>query len=288
MKRHTAVMKILVAFLLLLALTSWLLPFCTIGEAGDSKTISGIEVLKAGAEAGYEYYTEGHVDDDFQIGEQLTWGELKVQLNEMNRQTKFEMILFGTIVLSSVTLSGIAMILTLTTGKRGLIAATVLTGLASFGNLILIFFYRQGRSGGSVPVIAGTGLYAFFLLSEIAFLILFLLWVTGGYQNPKQKKKRPRCKKKKSGKRRKKRKKKANRTSSARNRSKRTRTQRKKGWSQQIEELPDEELMDYIEQQDDSYTKKVLEKEENAFMDYSTIQINEITEILKEVSDQKD
>ena len=67
MRKHGRLMKNIAGLLLLLALLSLLLPFCKFNAGDGNMTLSGIEVIKTGGKAGYTYFKEGRLSENYVI-----------------------------------------------------------------------------------------------------------------------------------------------------------------------------------------------------------------------------
>ena len=65
MRTYGRILKNIAAVETLLALLSLLLPFCRIPANGQNLVLSGMDVAKAGAGAGYTYFTTGSIPDTF-------------------------------------------------------------------------------------------------------------------------------------------------------------------------------------------------------------------------------
>lgn len=323
MKRHTAVIKFLAAFILLLALTSMLLPFCVITTASESKSVSGMKVLKISADAGYEYYSQGSIENDYLLVDQLTWGELKDSVQLMSQNDIFKIVICLLFVVLPILFCFIAMLAAIFGGRKSLIAATVLLGFTLLENSVLMiaFYGLRNRIAGDILLEPSIGIYAFILFCAIAFVILVLLWITGGFRESERKKReslqkdkrkerqitsRKRNVKRRGRKRRRKgkkcqsvfnRKKKRSKPSTKSEKNpangsvedkKEVQTNQQTEFNLDMEqelstiEFPEDELIYYDETDHSSPRKKTILEEENGLLDCTTIEINKITsEVLK-------
>ena len=191
MKRYAAFLKNIAALILLIALTSLLLPFCKITTATKSTTVSGMGILKIGAEVSYEYYKNGSIDEDYVIWDDLTWGEVKGSATYAMEHDELQKVVIGSVIASlPILFCFLSMILILMArGIKTMILPTMLIAMASVENFVLmvVFFKLQKVFSTYVDIRLLIGVYAFTALSAIALMILVLLWLTGGFLKPKQK-----------------------------------------------------------------------------------------------------
>ena len=84
MRKHGRLMKNIAGLLLLLALLSLLLPFCKFNAGDGNMTLSGIEVIKTGGKAGYTYFKEGRLSENYVIKAPYTWGDIRDSVSYIN------------------------------------------------------------------------------------------------------------------------------------------------------------------------------------------------------------
>ena len=194
MKRHAAFLKNIAALIMLVALASLLLPFCKITTENVSITVSGMEVVKTGAGVGYEYLSQGQVDDDYVLWNKLTWGTMRGSITSTMNQNELQKgIVCGAIASLPILFCFLAMIFTfMARGKKTMILPTLLLTLALLENivLILVFFKLRQMLLPSIDVTLLIGMYAFTILSGVALTILVLLWITGGFAKPRDRRRR--------------------------------------------------------------------------------------------------
>ena len=86
MRKHGRLLKNISGLLLLLALLSLLLPFCRFNAAGQSVTLSGADVISAGARAGYSYIQNGQVSENLIVKDPFTWGDVRGGLTVLPKE----------------------------------------------------------------------------------------------------------------------------------------------------------------------------------------------------------
>lgn len=195
MKQFGAVGKTLAAWIMLFALLSFILPCFQITTPVKTTSISGYEMIKIGAGVGYEYYSKGSVNSDYELKDGLTWGALKSSVNyavENNALRKAE--LAGVVCVFPVIFCFLAMILTfMAIGKKTMLLPTFLIALAFLENVLIILgfgtlekLFLSYAEGSGVSLLLMIGIYAFTLLCGIAFAIILLLWFMGGFNRPER------------------------------------------------------------------------------------------------------
>ncbi len=191
MKKHAAILKNTASLILLIALLSLLLPFCRITTETKTITVSGMEVLKIGADAGYEYYSNGRIDHDYVVWDDLTWGDIEGGVTALD-QKELRNVVIGIVIASLPVLFCLISIVFIlfARGKKGMILPTLLIALALLQNIMMILAFFKLRHL-LLPYVALTlliGIYAFTIWNGITLAILILLWLTGGFSKPEQKK----------------------------------------------------------------------------------------------------
>lgn len=190
MKRYGLHFKNIAAVLMLVALASLLLPFCKVTTSGTTTKISGIGLIKIGADLGVEYAKNGTIENEYKLTDHLTWGDVKLAAEYASKQHQTRQIaLGGAALLLPMGLIFLALILTLfATGKISMILPTLFTLFAVMENALLIGAFpivqRQllGESGVKIGFLIG--IYAFTILCAVALAILIMVWVTGGFNPP--------------------------------------------------------------------------------------------------------
>lgn len=188
MKRHAALFKNIAAFIMLMALIALLLPLCEITAGNNSETVSGLEVLKIGMNAGYEYYRTGSIENNYVLAGSLTWGDIKAGVMYAAESGRLKSAIVGSVIAGlPVVFCFLSMLFTFTArGKKTMILPTLLIALTFLENIILIviFFRLQKLLFLYIDITLLVGMYAFAALSGIALVILGLLWLTGGFIKP--------------------------------------------------------------------------------------------------------
>ncbi|MDO5520438.1 MAG: hypothetical protein Q4G58_08100 [bacterium] len=199
MKRYGSFFKNIAALIMLLALLSLLLPVCKITTNKKTSTVSGIGIMKIGADLGYEYYKNGTIKNNYVVVDTVTWGELKGGVNEGVQHKEFKKaIVVGVVVILPVLFCFLAMLFTfMAGGKIAMMFPTILIGLASFETIVgvggfskiqKLLLQNADDAGASLSLAIGT--YAFMLLCILAFGIILALWVTGGFNRPTKRERR--------------------------------------------------------------------------------------------------
>lgn len=191
MKRHATFFKNIAAFIMLIALIALLLPLFKITTVTESTTISGLEVLKIGMDAGYEYYSKGKIDNDYVLGDSLTWEDIKDSVTYVVENSGLKNVAVGGAIASlPIVFCFLSMLFTfMAQGKKTMVLSTllsILTFLESIA-LIIIFFKLQQLLIPYIDMTLLVGMYAFTALSGVALMILGLLWVTGSFFKSKDK-----------------------------------------------------------------------------------------------------
>jgi len=176
---------------MLIALITLLLPLCKVTTATHSTTVSGLEVVKIGVNVGYEYSSKGKIDEDYVLRDSLTWGDIRDSATFLSENGALRNVIVGGIVAGlPIVFCFLAMLFTLMAqGKKTMILPTLFIALTFLESivLIIIFFRLRALLLPNVDMMLLVGSYAFTMLSGIAFMILGLLWMTGGFLRPKDK-----------------------------------------------------------------------------------------------------
>ena len=180
MRAHGRLVKNIAGLLLLLALLSLLLPFCKFNAGAGDMTLSGIEVLKSGGKAGYTYFKEGGLPDDFVIKSPYTWGNIKDSILYINKAGGAKIMVFcGAAIAVPIILCFLSMImLFMAEGKKTMFLPTLFTFLVSAEMILALLLFIQLR-----PFLL-IGVYLFTLLNVIALIFIMVGWITGGYRQP--------------------------------------------------------------------------------------------------------
>lgn len=185
MRNYGRFLKNIAGILLLLAMVSLLLPFCRFPVGGQEITLSGMDVLSAGAKAGYTYLTNGQLADDYVLKAPLTVGTMKSALTFVQGNVDSRLLAAGVVaVLIPLLLCFLAMcMLFLARGKKTMVLPTVFTLLVLAEMLVALFGLAELH-----PYLR-IGVYLFTLLHGIALILILIGWVTGGYRRPEEKSK---------------------------------------------------------------------------------------------------
>lgn len=185
MRNYGRFLKNIAGILLLLAMVSLLLPFCRFPVGGQEITLSGMDVLSAGAKAGYTYLTNGQLADDYVLKASLTVGTMKSALTFVQGNVDSRLLAAGVVaVLIPLLLCFLAMcMLFLARGKKTMVLPTVFTLLVLAEMLVALFGLAELH-----PYLR-IGVYLFTLLHGIALILILIGWGTGGYRRPEEKSK---------------------------------------------------------------------------------------------------
>ena len=185
MRNYGRFLKNIAGILLLLAMVSLLLPFCRFPVGGQEITLSGMDVLSAGAKAGYTYLTNGQLADDYVLKAPLTVGTMKSALTFVQGNVDSRLLAAGVVaVLIPLLLCFLAMcMLFLARGKKTMVLPTVFTLLVLAEMLVALFGLAELHPYLQI------GVYLFTLLHGIALILILIGWVTGGYRRPEEKSK---------------------------------------------------------------------------------------------------
>lgn len=185
MRNYGRFLKNIAGILLLLALVSMLLPFCRFPVGGQEITLSGMDVLSAGAKAGYTYLTKGQLADDYVLKAPLTVGTMKSALTFVQGNVDSRLLAAGAVaVLLPLLLCFLAMcMLFLARGKKTMVLPTVFTLIVQAEMLVALFGLADLHPYLQI------GVYLFTLLHGIALILILIGWVTGGYRRPEEKSK---------------------------------------------------------------------------------------------------
>ena len=100
MRKHGRLMKNIAGLLLLLALLSLLLPFCKFNAGDGNMTLSGIEVIKTGGKAGYTYFKEGRLSENYVIKAPYTWGDIRDSVSYINHAGGANILVFCAVAIA--------------------------------------------------------------------------------------------------------------------------------------------------------------------------------------------
>lgn len=181
MRTYGRILKNIAAVATLLALLSLLLPFCRIPANGQNLVLSGMDVAKAGAGAGYTYFTTGSIPDTFVLKAPVTVGTLKSAFSYAQDAGLTRILLFCAVaVLLPILLALFSMcMLLLAEGKKTMVFPTLFTAVIML-ELAVVFV--------GFPVLKLfflKGVYLFAILVVIAMVCIMIGWFTGGYCRPK-------------------------------------------------------------------------------------------------------
>ena len=185
MRNYGRFLKNIARILLLLALVSLLLPFCRFPVGGQEITLSGMDVLSAGAKAGYTYLTKGQLADDYVLKAPLTVGTMKSVLTFVQGNVDSRLLAAGAVaVVLPLLLCFLAMcMLFLARGKKTMVLPTLVTLIVLAEMLVALFGLAELHPYLQI------GVYLFTLLHGIALILILIGWVTGGYRRPEEKSK---------------------------------------------------------------------------------------------------
>lgn len=180
MRKHGRLLKNISGLLLLLALLALLLPFCRFDVAGQSVTLSGTDVISAGARAGYSYIQNGQVSENLIVKDPFTWGDIRGGLAAASQAGLEKALVFGgTAAALPVLLCFLSMcLLFIAARKRGMLLPTLFT-IVTCAEL---FFAKA-----AFPVLDNfleMGCHLFTFLNAAALVLILLGWITGGYRRP--------------------------------------------------------------------------------------------------------
>lgn len=180
MRTYGRILKNTAAVATLLALLSLLLPFCKIPADGQNLVLSGMDVAKAGARAGYTYFTTGNIPDTFVLKAPVTAGTLKSALSYAQGAGMTRILLVSAIaVLLPLLLAFLSMcMLFLAEGTKTMVFPTLFTAAVVL-ELAVVFVGFP-----ALKVFFLTGVYLFSVLLVVAMICILLGWITGGYCRP--------------------------------------------------------------------------------------------------------
>ena len=182
MRIYGRFLKNIAAVVLLLALVSLFLPFCKFSVDGQEISLSGLDVARAGGRAGYTYFTKGGIGDSFVLKDPITVGVVKSSLSYVQGTGHARLLALAVgLALLPVLLCFLSMVLLFfAEGKKTMVLPTLFTS-AVLAELLVFF--------AAIPALQPfllTGLYLFFALHGIAWILILAGWVTGGYRRQKQ------------------------------------------------------------------------------------------------------
>lgn len=201
MKTYAFHLKNIAALIMFCSLIALLFPFLEIATDSKNTQVSGYEIVKMGAEAGYEYVNQGALREDYVITGELTWGEVKntitsiLQIENVHRNPQFQKIMWILVLaILPVLLCIIAVLTTLFAGgKLSMILPTLCNMLVFIENVsIMILFHKVqdalffGQSSEMIHVSLLIGFHLFTTLCGISLAILILLWISKGFCPPIQ------------------------------------------------------------------------------------------------------
>ena len=182
MRTYGRILKNIAAVATLLALLSLLLPFCRVPADGQNLVLSGMDVIKAGARAGYTYFTTESIPDTFVLKTPVTVGTLKSALSYVQGAGLTRILLVCAVaVLLLVLLAFFSMcMLLLAEGKKTMVFPTLFTAMIVL-ELAVVFVGFP-----ALKLFFLKGVYLFAILVVIAMVCIMAGWITGGYRRPKQ------------------------------------------------------------------------------------------------------
>ena len=181
MRTYGRILKNIAAVATLLALLSLLLPFCRIPANGQNLVLSGMDVAKAGAGAGYTYFTTGSIPDTFVLKAPVTVGTLKSAFSYAQDAGLTRILLVCAVaVLLPILLALFSMcMLLLAEGKKTMVFPTLFTAVIML-ELAVVFVGFP-----ALKLFFLKGVYLFAILVVIAMVCIMIGWFTGGYCRPK-------------------------------------------------------------------------------------------------------
>lgn len=181
MRTYGRILKNIAAVATLLALLSLLLPFCRVPADGQNLVLSGMDVIKAGARAGYTYFTTGSIPDTFVLKTPVTVGTLKSALSYVQGAGLTRILLVCAVaVLLPILLVFFSMcMLLLAEGKKTMVFPTMFTAMIVL-ELAVVFVGFP-----ALNLFFLKGVYLFAILVVIAMVCIMIGWITGGYCRPK-------------------------------------------------------------------------------------------------------
>ena len=176
MRTYGRILKNIAAVATLLALLSLLLPFCRIPANGQNLVLSGMDVAKAGAGAGYTYFTTGSIPDTFVLKAPVTVGTLKSAFSYAQDAGLTRILLFCAVaVLLPILLALFSMcMLLLAEGKKTMVFPTLFTAVIML-ELAVVFVGFP-----ALKLFFLKGVYLFAILVVIAMVCIMIGWFTGG------------------------------------------------------------------------------------------------------------
>lgn len=202
MKTYAVHLKNVAALIMLCSILALLLPFCRITTEQQMISVSGADLLRAGMHAGYEYVSNGTLEEDYVIKEGLTWGSLKGTMQSIMEaqgiETKSDLKTVAVIVfvgILPVLLCFLAMVLTFFAMSKGaMILPTFFLLVTCVENAVILVNFLAIQKAVFSESISSTmqfsllmGYYLFTILCGIALVILLMLWISGGFNKPESK-----------------------------------------------------------------------------------------------------
>ena len=174
MRKHGRWMKNIAGLLLLLALLSLLLPFCKFNAGDGNMTLSGIEVIKTGGKAGYTYFKEGRLSENYVIKAPYTWGNIKDSVSYINHAGGANILVFCAVAIAvPLVLCFLSMfMLFMAEGKKTMFMPTLFTLVVVAEMLLIVFGITSLRPFLKI------GVYLFTILNVIALLFIISGWIT--------------------------------------------------------------------------------------------------------------
>ena len=155
--------------------------FCRIPANGQNLVLSGMDVAKAGAGAGYTYFTTGSIPDTFVLKAPVTVGTLKSAFSYAQDAGLTRILLVCAVaVLLPILLALFSMcMLLLAEGKKTMVFPTLFTAVIML-ELAVVFVGFP-----ALKLFFLKGVYLFAILVVIAMVCIMIGWFTGGYCRPK-------------------------------------------------------------------------------------------------------
>lgn len=190
MKSRGILFKNIAAVCMLLALLSLLLPFCKVTTPDKSVNVSGFDILTISARMGYHYHQNGSIEDSYQIKGNLTFGDVKSEVQYVKEQQGVESAARAVAIsLFPILLCGLAMIFAvLAASKVSMFLSTLFITGAFIENIVLIKGFQKVQKQIFMDLqITGIqlglliGFYVFTALCGFAVLILLFGWITSSF-----------------------------------------------------------------------------------------------------------
>lgn len=202
MKTYAMHLKNVAALIMLCSILALLLPFCRITTEQQTVSVSGADLLRTGIHAGYEYVSNGTLEENYMIKEGLTWGSLKGSMQSIMKaqgiETKSDLKTVAVIVfvgILPVLFCFLAMVLTFLAMSKGamilpmfFLFVTCVENAVILMNFLAIQKTVLSESISSIMQFSLLmGYYLFAMLCGIALVSLLVLWISGGFNKPESK-----------------------------------------------------------------------------------------------------